>query len=563
MKVTDYIVSFFKEKGINHIFGYPGGVICHLIDSVAKADGIEAHIAYNEQGAAFAACGFAQSSNSLGVAFSTSGPGATNLVTGIANAFFDSIPTLFITGQVDTYASNQKTGLRQRGFQETDVVSMVKPLTKYAVRVDEASNIKYFLEKAFFEATNGNPGPVLLDLPADIQRSDIDVAALKGFTPKSKKGIQLAEIKQIIDILKQANRPVFLIGNGVKVSGSIERTVALIEKYIAPAVTSLPAFDVFPFNHPNYFGFIGTNGQRYANFVFGKADTIIALGSRLDIRQIGLDRAKFFKGKRLIRIDIDPLQIKNRIIDDEVDVCADLKEVLLELHKCSFNFTRWNNICTLIKEKLIGYDDEEYNRMYSVMSETLPKDALITLDVGQNQIWFAQSAHLSGQRVYMSAGHGSMGYSLPAAIGVYYGTHKDVYCFNGDGGLMMNIQELQFVKREALPIKIICFNNHALGMIRGFQERNFNKNYSLTTESTGWQSPDFEKIADAFGFPFFRYESLDEIKRTMSDLPKGPVFIEISYKGETNLIPNFGKTDLIQDQLPEIDRKLFDELMRL
>ena len=562
MKVTDYIIDYLMRKGTTCIFGYPGGVICHFIDSITKFKNVEAYITYNEQGAAFAACGYAQASHKLGVAFSTSGPGATNLVTGIANAYFDSIPVLFITGQVDTYALNNNKHIRQRGFQETDVVSMVKKMTKYAVRVDKKEDIRYCLEKAVFEAFDSNPGPVLLDLPADVQRADIDPDSLKGFMSQVQRdNVQCIDMVQ--KLLKESKRPVFLLGNGAKIANVSNEIKYLAEQWHIPVVTSLPAFDILPFDHPCYYGFIGTNGQRYANFVFGKADLVISIGSRLDIRQIGLQRDRYFKNKRLIRVDVDINQLNHCVVDNELKINMDAKSFVSNLnHIANIDFSNWNDACRIIKQKLIGYDDQDYNRIYTKLSSMIPDDSLITLDVGQNQIWFAQSAHLNGQKVFMSAGHGSMGYSLPAAIGVCCATGKEAFCFNGDGGIMMNLQELQFIKREQLPIKIICFNNHALGMIRGFQERNFQKNYSLTTESTGWGAPNFEKIAQAFDFPYIRIDRLSEIEK-MKNLPAGSAFIEISYSGETNLIPNFGKTDYIQDQLPEMDRELFDELMKL
>ena len=561
MKVTDFLVQYLIKKSVSHVFGYPGGVICHFMDSLTKFKEIRSHVTYNEQGAAFAACGYAQATHNLGVAFSTSGPGATNLITGVANAYFDSIPVLFITGQVDTYALNNTNGIRQRGFQETDVVNMVKPITKYAVRIDNPDSIKFYLEKAIFYALSGNPGPVLLDIPADVQRADINCDKLDSFTVISKK-TKKCNIGPLLDALQESKRPVLLIGNGVKISNSINEITKTIETLNIPTISSLPSFDVLPYNHPNNFGFIGTNGHRYANFVFGKADLIISIGSRLDIRQIGLKRNRFLKGKKLVRIDIDQNQLNYKVVEEEIDYCVNIKDFILDMQQLRFDFSDWNGVCTIIKNKLIGYDDAEYNKIYSSISGVLPNNIFITLDVGQNQIWFAQSARLKGQRVYMSAGHGSMGYSLPAAIGVHFATGKEVYSFNGDGGLMMNIQELQFVKREKLPIKIVCFNNHALGMIRGFQERNFGKNYSLTTEKSGWQSPNFEKIAEAFGLPYIRIEQSSDVHK-MKNLPLGPVFVEISYSGETNLIPNFGKTDFIQDQLPEIDKKLYEEIMKL
>lgn len=566
MKVTDYIIDFLISKGVTDIFGYPGGVICHLMDSATKYPSIKAHTNYHEQGAAFAACGYSQSSGKLGVAYTTSGPGATNLVTGIANAYYDSIPTLFLTGQVDTYAEKGDYPVRQRGFQETDVVSIVQSITKYAFRVDDVKRIRYCLEKAYAIAFEGNPGPVLLDLPADVQRADIDVDTCETYMPNSDKQ-NFNNVRAILKIIAKAKRPSILVGNGVKLSRTQDYFREIVNKLKIPVVSSLPTFDILPSDCPYYFGFIGTNGHRHANFVLGKSDLIIAIGSRLDIRQIGLARDKFAPFSKLIRIDIDKQSLQYKVHEDELSVVADLKDFLPELLSACDSFTNdyteWLQVCKMIKEKLKGYDDRYWNQIITTFSRIVPYSVNMTLDVGQNQIWFAQSFNVKkGQSVFMSAGHGSMGYSLPAAIGVYYGVKKPVVCVNGDGGLMMNVQELQFVAREKLPITVVCINNYSLGMIRGFQERNFNCNYINTTKSSGYLSVDLKKLANAFDLPYTKVSTIEEVSSLKMSL-NGPAMVEIALDMETTLIPNFGRNGLIQDQMPYIERDLFNELMSL
>lgn len=566
MKVTDYIVSFLKDKGINDCFGYPGGVICHFIDSVSKYPEITAHINYHEQGSAFAACGYAQASQTPGVAFTTSGPGATNLLTGIANAYFDSTPCIFLTGQVDTYASADGYPVRQRGFQETNVVSMVKDITKWAVRVDDPKQIKYCLEKAYFIATTGNPGPVLLDLPADVQRAEVDIDAIESFNAPIEDEINSLEVTNILfDKIAKSRRPVILAGNGIKISGEKNNFRTLVDKMGLPVVFSLPAFDLLPFDHPLNYGFIGTNGHRYGNFLLGKADLIIALGSRLDIRQIGLAREKFAPQAQIIRVDIDKQSHEYAVHDN--DVCLSVNLVIL-LRECnnrpfSFDFKEWLQVCNTIKTELIGYDDREYNKLISQVTEAIPDNISYTIDVGQHQLWFAQSSKIKeNQFVYMSSGHGAMGYSLPAAIGVYYASLRPVVVFCGDGGLMMNVQELQFVNREQLPIKIVCVNNSSLGMIRGFQDRNFKCNYQLTTETSGYLAPNLKKLAAAFDIKYSYAESVDDVK-TVDFLDLKPELIELKITNETVLEPIFGRTGQIQDQLPYMDRELYNRLMEL
>lgn len=565
MKVTDYIVTFLKSKGVNDIFGYPGGVVCHLMDSISKVETVEAHLNYNEQGAALAACGYAQSIKDLGVAYATSGPGATNLVTGIANAYFDSIPTLFFTGQVDTYASVDEYPIRQRGFQETNVVSMVKDITKWAIRVEKPEQIRYCLEKAYYIAKEGNPGPVVLDIPADVQRADVDVEKIEGYVNTEIINEYKNEIKVIKELLDKAERPVVLVGNGVKIANQVVTLRKLVEYIDIPVVTTLPAFDVLPTDHPNNYGFIGTNGHRYANFVIGKSDLIISFGSRLDIRQIGLAREKFNPDAVLVRIDIDEKQLQYRVNDKEYDIVADLGVImpalLEQLNPCKC--FKWLEVCNEIKWRLNGCDSKSYHELISKLSEKLPDDARMTIDVGQHQLWVAQAFQIKqNQEMYMSAGHGTMGYAIPAAIGAFHATNKDIYAICGDGGFMMNIQELQYIKKEKPSIKVICINNYSLGMIRGFQERNFNANYLHTTEKTGYLAPNLKAIAAAFEMQYVGISKIEEL--TSLDISeKIPMLIEIKINEETVLEPNFGANGVIYDQIPYIDRELLKKLESL
>lgn len=568
MKVTDYIISYLIEKGVTDIFGYPGGVICHLMDSASKYQKeMNAHSAYHEQGAAFAACGYSQAANKLGVAYATSGPGATNLMTGIANAYFDSIPTLFITGQVDTYAAKGMLPVRQRGFQETDVVSMTESITKYTVNIDSPLKIKYCLEKAYWIATHGNPGPVLLDIPADVQRAEVEVDKLEGYIPQEKEQDVAVAVETIIGCLQEAKRPCLLVGNGVKQAGQVANIRKLIEALNIPTVFSMPAFDVLPYEHPLNFGFIGANGHRYGNFVLGKSDLILTIGSRLDLKQVGNNRTDFASGAKLVRIDIDRNELAYKVHDDELQVEADMKVLVPLLLEAYIGRKRcdetWVSVCKEIRKELQGIDDAVYNKLIAEISRCIPAEADITADVGQSEVWLAQSFQIKeGQRVHLSAGHGAMGYSLPAAIGVYYGAKRPVYCFSGDGGIQMNIQELQFLRRERIPVKVIILNNYALGMIRGFQEANFDKNYVHTTDESGYSAPDFKKLADAYDLPYTKIEAKNENEK-LCFRDNEPEIIEVCIPMETSLIPNFGRNGLIQDQRPYMERELFERLMKL
>ena len=573
MKVSDYIVEYLIEQGITDVFGYPGGMVTHLMDSFSKYnDKICAHVNYNEQASAFAACGYAQVTGRTGVAYATSGPGATNLITGIANAYFDSIPTIFITGQVNTYELGGSICVRQKGFQETNIVEIVKPITKAAYQVKDEKKIRYYLEKAFHEANSGRQGPVLLDIPMNIQKSNISKDDLEGaifFEADGETDKSEIEIKNVLlQQLSDSKRPCVILGNGIRNSGRLNELRQFIDKWKIPFVTSMIAFDILH-NSDKKFGFIGAYGDRCANFIVAKSDLIISIGSRLDIRQVGADRANFAPNAKIIRVDIDPGELENKLHDTEIQIKLSAKSFIeiLETVCLKHNFSDWLDICYKIKDTLNEADNEELMRVLRMLSGCLSQECVVTTDVGQNQVWVAQSFRVKkGQQFLFSGGHGAMGYALPAAIGGYYATKKPVYCIVGDGGLQMNIQELQFIVREKIPIKILVINNNALGMIRHFQDMYFNKNYYQTKPEGGYNSPDFTKIAMAYGieaysFDIFDIDSEKNIKRILND--DNACLIELRINKDTYVYPKleYGKPN--QDQEPLIDRNMYDYLMGL
>jgi len=564
MKVSDYIVEYFISKEITDVFGYPGGMITPLMDSFSRYAGrISAHVTYHEQGAAFAACGYAQTSGKVGAAYATSGPGATNLITGICNAYFDSIPVIFITGQVNSNESKKLYGVRQRGFQETDIVSMVKPVTKYAVYIENSKDIPAELDNAYKIAVSGRKGPVLLDIPMNVFRAEISANIPAKFDVKKSE----SDINSIIEILSAAilksKSPVFLVGAGVKISGMEERLKKILSRLKIPVISSMIAFDVMK-NVPNYYGFIGAYGTRTANFLAAKSDLIVSLGSRLDIRQVGSNRKNFAPNADIIRFDIDKNELNLRVHENEKQFCVDLDTALTAIEAISIkkNYSSWISICNEIRELLSKFDKTSISNLIEKISEEIPDDSIITTDVGQNQVWIAQSLKLkSKQKVLFSGGHGAMGYSLPAAIGAYYGSGgKNIYCFTGDGGMQMNIQELQFVVRENLPIKIILLNNNALGMIRHFQEMYYNSCYFQTKSEGGYTAPNFAKIAAAYGI-LSRRINLDEVQKIKWN--EGSELLEIMLQEDTYVTPKleFGKPN--QDQEPLIDRALYKKIMNM
>lgn len=566
MKISDYVVNFLVEHGVKHAFGYPGGMVTHLMDSFDKyADRIQAHVSYHEQGAAFEACGYAQASGGLGVAYATSGPGATNLITGIADAFFDSIPVLFITCQVNTNEMKGSLSVRQRGFQETDIVSIVKPITKYAVCVTDENRIRSELERAVHEATSGRKGPVLVDIPMNVFRGAVEPEQLPSFAPESTGGEEIHDFDRIAAMVSSASRPVLLLGNGIKSAGASDLAISLVPKLGIPVVATMLTVDIVN-GMDNGYGFIGAYGSRAANFIIAKSDLVISVGARLDVRQVGARRENFAPGAKLLRFDIDKGELEYRVHNDEVQVCADAEAALSMLDRAfslqTAHYDEWMEVCNTIRSKLLGNDTKACNLLVERISEYVPEAAQIVTDVGQNQVWVAQSFKFKrGQRNFTSGGHGAMGYSLPAAIGCYYATGKPTYSFNGDGGFQMNLQELEVIARDKLPIKIVIFNNHALGMIRHFQEMYFESRYAQTTEHGGYAVPNFAGIAAAYGMPYYRIDSVEHIPCAFTESKAG--IFEVDIKENTYVFPKleFGKPN--QDQEPLLDRALYEEIMAL
>lgn len=570
MKVSDYLVSFLIKKGITDVFGYPGGMVTYLMDSFSRfADRISAHVNYHEQASSFCACGYAQISHLPGVAFATSGPGATNLITGIANAFFDSIPCIFITGQVNTYEAKGNLSVRQKGFQETDIVSIVKPITKYAIQITDVNSFRYELEKAFFICMDSRKGPVLLDIPMNVMRTDIKPELLKGYEIPTENTPDYSNIKDVLFYaLVRAKKPLIIAGAGISEANQISIFQQLVNKIKVPVVTSMIGISCLPSNSPYNFGFIGAYGHRYANFAIAKSDLIIIIGSRMDCRQTGVNKDIFAENAKIIRIDIDAGETSNKIKKNEMDLICDIRKLLpmllydnrFDLSNC---YLHWLNECNRLKRSLQFMDYQIPNKIVNKISCYVPNDAIITTDVGQNQVWVAQSFEVKdGQRILFSGGHGAMGYSLPAAIGAYFASQKPIICFVGDGGFQMNIQELQFVVREHLPIKIILLNNHSLGMIRHFQEMYFDSNFVMTTANTGYTVPNFEKVVQAYGIKSYSFNNnsdFTQLNKILSD--PTPLFINFDCGYKTYVYPKLAMNKPIHDQDPLMNREMYNKLM--
>ena len=580
MKLSDYIVAFLQKKGVRHFFGYQGTMIAHLVDSIERNPLTENHSCYNEQGAAFAACGYAQAKEECACAYATSGPGAVNLLSGVADAYYDSLPVIFFTGQLNTYEYSGIEGLRQQGFQETDIVAMAGSITKYAVQIRKPEDIVKELNKAYHIANTGRKGPVLIDLPMDMQRSEVanpvyDMEFEECHTDPAQAE---AAADVILEALEQSVRPVIMLGHGVDSTESQQALLRFTRERQIPVITSVLAKSVLSYDHPLNFGCIGgAYGHRYANMIANaKSDLILCFGISMCTRQIGTKVHEFAKNARIIRVDIDPYNLKRDIHEDgvnEVKLQAETGAVIRCLSEKGSSvkkeFGDWLEVCREIKENLQAVDDqtpERYtNRMIADLSDMLQDTSAIAVDVGQHMVWSYQSfKNREGQKLLFSGGHGAMGYGLPAAIGAYYATGRPVVCICGDGAFQMNIQELEWVKRENLPIKMLIMNNEALGMIRHLQRDYFDCLFVGTTDGCGFASCNFSKVADAYGIPSKRMWC-DEVKETAPEFleKEGPGLLEIMLEHGTYAYPKTCLGEPIHNQQPYAPKEVYEKLMSL
>jgi acetolactate synthase-1/2/3 large subunit len=543
MKVTNYVVDLLSENGIDTIFGQIGGFNADLIDAIACKKKQTFVLNYHEQGAAFAANAFAVVRENVSVATSSGAPSSCNLIAGVANAFFDSIPCLFLVGSVHSKAIRKSPEIRQNAFEELDMVSLVAGITKYACKINDPKDIRYFIEKALYVANEGRKGPVLVDLPYDIARSDVNVDELKPFVPPDEKEFDRINIREVVDILDHSKRPLLLLGGGCRSKFSRQALHEFLDKASIPAVASLCGLDALPHDHPSFVGFIGHYGNRYANFALANCDCLIILGSRLDERQIAGDTGRFAPNAKVIRVDIDKVEL-GRNIREHLSYYSSVENFLEKVIRADFpdlRFKKWHGVISNWKKRYPSHDfnlkEVNANNFLHTISDYLPEDCIICVDVGQNQMFTAQSLRLrKGNKLLNTSGYGSMGFSLPAAIGAAFSQpNATVVSINGDGGLLMNIQELQAVKRDKLPIKIIVLNNNCLGMIRRLQERIYD---DRTTGSVqGYEAPDYEAIAPAYSLEYVKIDSVDKY-HLVNDLLKSPAAILIDVVLPQNIMNN-------------------------
>ena len=515
MTGAEYIAEFLRRRGSTNIFLITGGACAFIVDAIGRNPGMKYTCFQHEQAAAMAADSLWRTNKIVGATVVTSGPGATNLITGIACSFFDSIPTLHITGQVNQNEELNYKGakVRQAGFQETNIVEMVKPITKYAVKVTDSKNLKHELCKAYSIAISGRMGPVLVDIPMDVQQADVGEYSEVGFnavkTITKVKPTNL--VATVNEFFSSGERPLVLFGAGVGLAGAEKETETwLIDRKI-PFVSSWNGMTYFNHETPNYCGNIGVYGNRGANFLIQNCDRLLVLGSRLDNRQRSGNASSFAKSARVLVIDIDDEELTKYQNNSNYETglhfdLSKLKPILVDI-KTPFQSDSWVKYWKETKEKYFGKIASTIPEKYGTISPLeavrkinsfIPRNSIVVADDGANLCWVFQSFFRTEQTIYTAGGNSPMGYAFPASIGAaIYNRERRVIAFTGDGSMQMNIQDLQTMKFNDLDIKLIILNNFGYGIIKQFQDLYFNGRHHATGE--GYSQPDFGKLVDGYG----------------------------------------------------------------
>jgi acetolactate synthase-1/2/3 large subunit len=532
-------------------------MITHLLDSINRQGKLRVVSVHHEQAAAFAADAVGRMTGIPGVAMATSGPGATNLLTGIGSCYFDSSPAVFLTGQVNRAEQKGDRKIRQLGFQETDIVSMATPITKAAWKVNTGEELPLLLDRAFALATEGRPGPVLLDIPMDVQRLDIEPELASRAESSLNAGVtpDADAVRDALDRVLAAQLPLVLVGGGIRSARATNQLRQLVRLLGIPVVNSLMAVDVLPYDDELRVGMIGTYGNRWANTAVGNSDCLLVLGSRLDVRQTGADTAAFAAGRSLVHVDCEPGEINNR-----VKGCSAVVATLPEFLDAAIEMTSRRSVPernawrAQIEEWKVQWPDTDElaglpginpNVLMHRLSAQSQAAGTYVIDVGQHQMWAAQSIDVrNDQRFLTSGGMGSMGYALPAAIGAAVSTDRPVVVIAGDGGFQCNIQELQTVVRNRLPVKMIIINNLCHGMVRQFQESYFDARYQSTL--WGYSAPNFELVASGYGIAARtteRPDDIDECMRWLWEDPEQPALLQVMVDTYANAYPKiaFGR----------------------
>lgn len=567
--VSDYLAAWVSAQGIHHVFTLPGGMIAPILDAFHRRDDIELVTMHHEQGVAFAADGVGRFTGAPAVALATAGPGATNMLTTIGSAYLDSIPVLFLTGQVQSYLLKGQRPVRQYGFQECDVVAMAEPVTKGAWRAASGREVPELLDRALRTAVGGRPGPVLVELPADVQTAIVPAEAVpRRITVDPPDVPDQAVVDELLAALAAARQPVALLGGGVHLAGAAERVRELLRMLRVPAAASVTALDVLPGGDPLRLGMIGMYGNRWVNTAVAEADVVLALGTKLDFGTVGADAAAWAKGRTVYQVDCDPGEVRRvrgvRGIVADLGPFLDVALSLAEKHegpdreqwtmRLAATAAQWPDT-----EELAGCSGINPNVLVQQLAAASPNAAAFVVDAGQHLWWACQSVQPApGQRFLPALGMGPCGWALPAAVGVAVAARSPVVLFAGDGSFQFNIQELQTVVRNRLPLKMVVVDNAGHGSVRQLQESLFDGRYPTTV--WGYDAPDFARVAEAYGIASRTISDPDAVPEALRWLwhdPDSPALLHVRIAQELNVYPNvpFGAAITVMEKQPSISEE--------
>jgi len=560
IKVADYIANLLAEYGITNVFTVVGGGAMHLNNAFGQHKKLKCIYNHHEQASAIAAESFAKIDNKLAVTCVTTGPGGTNAITGVLCSYLDNVPLLIISGQTRYATTVEGSGLnlRQFGEQEYRIVESIKPMTKYAVMVKVPKEIKYHIERAIYEATTGRQGPCWIDVPLDVQAAVIDESELVGFTPEKKNSYKEKKSKLIIDKINKAERPVIIAGSAIRQAGCLNEFYSLIGKLNIPVICPTAISDYFEYDNKLYFGNFGVFGGRTGNFIIQNSDLIISLGARMSFKQTGFNYKSFAPNAEKIVVDIDGEELKKDTIKIDYPIQADIVDVINSLNNLVIKKIpqkeKWIKYCNLLKKRFSRLQKKQeisktVNPYFfaSRLQESLSKDAIIIL--GNSCACAAISQYgisKKGQRLYTNVNCGTMGYDIPAAIGAAVASNKHVICITGDGSFQMNIQELQTIVHNKLPVKFIVFNNNGYQAIVGTQTNFFNGALSGCTPDSGISFPSFKKLSFAYDIPYKKVENHKKVDEGIDWL--------LSLK-------SFGLIEVIQDTSQPIEPRVVSKKM--
>jgi acetolactate synthase I/II/III large subunit len=558
IKVSDVVAEFLKHKQIDTVFGIIGSANSHIFDSIQNLGYTKIICTHHEQAAIMAMAAYYRASGKMSAAIVTAGAGASNAITGVISNWADSIPGFILSGQEPSVYLDIHKNLRMYGTQGFSAYEMVKNVTKYSNVLLNPNAIQTELETLYNISVTGRPGPTWLDIPLDSQAKKVK---FKGFSNYSNKSLRITDAynyaDDIIKLINESKRPLILGGMGIKLSGAKDKFKQFINTTQIPTTLSWSGIDLLPTNNPNNYGRFGLYGQRAANFIAQNADLIVVLGSRLALPQVGYDFSQFARGAKIVVVDIDELELNKyeKTIKYNHNVSIVLDKLLENITKIKPNISEWKNKCDYYRNEypIINddYKDDKYVNSYSfvnTLTQKLSDDEIIVTDMGTGLLSGHQAGHLKeNQTMFTSQGLGEMGVGLPYAIGAAFAEpNKQITCLNCDGGIMMNLQELQTIIQHNLPVKIFIFNNDGYLMIKHTQKLFFNGRYNSVDSSTGVLLPEFERIAYGFKIPYARIDKIEDLDKIDLEY-KGPIIIEVFMDPEQNFIPKV-KGVILEDE---------------